>query len=92
MPCFDGTSRIREVLTPVTRRIETLESRFRPSDEDIFRIKAAARLIGIRGVRYGLLLALLVVSPKDAIKRVLNAIDAAQDDCEQDGPTADDMA
>ena len=74
------------------RRVQTLESRFRASEEDIFRTKAAARLIGMRGLRYLLVLALLAISPKDAIKRVLNAIDTAQRNCEQDGPTADDMA
>ena len=73
-------------------RIQSLETRFRASEEDIFRTKAAARLIGMRGLRYLLVLALLVVSPKDAIKRVLNAIDTVQRNCEQDGPTADDMA
>ena len=92
MSCFEGTSRIREVLDPVMHRIQSLETRFRASEEDIFRTKAAARLIGMRGLRYLLVLALLVVSPKDAIKRVLNAIDTVQRNCEQDGPTADDMA
>ena len=91
MPCFEGTRKIREVLAPVTRRVRDLESRFEATEEDIFRIKAAARLIGMRGLRYTMLLALLLVSPKDAIKRVLNAIDTVQRDCEQDGPTAEDM-
>ena len=92
MSCFEGTSRIRGVLEPVLRRVDTFDARFRASDEDIFRTKAAARLIGMRGLRYLLVLALLAISPKGAIKRVLNAIDAAQQNCEQDGPTADDMA
>ena len=91
MNCFEGARPIREILAPVAKRIETSHSRFSATEEEIFRIKAAARLIGIRGLRYVLLLVLLVISPKDAIKRVLNAIDAAQRECEQDGPTAEDM-
>ena len=91
MSCFEGTTQIRQVLAPVTRRIQTRETRFRASDEDVLRIKAAARLIGIQGLRYILLLVLLMISPKDALKRVLDAIDAAQRECEQDGPTADQM-
>lgn len=70
------TSHVRAVLGPLTDRLERLEERAARNAADLAAVKARARRAGVRGARFGLLAALAVVSPRDAIKRMIDYVDA----------------
>ena len=78
MESMDKPSRVRAVLEPLTERLERLERRAVDNAEEIARLKDKARDATLTGARYGLLAALAVASPKDALKQMLGYVDRAQ--------------
>ncbi len=80
MSTTEKKSRVRAVLDPVTDRLERLEQRAHDNAREIAELKRRARALGLKGVRYGLIVALAVASPKDAIRQLLGYIDAAEGD------------
>ena len=78
MESMDKPSRVRAVLEPLTERLERLERRAVDNAEEISRLKDKARDATLTGARYGLLAALAVASPKDALKQMLGYVDRAQ--------------
>lgn len=81
-------SRIRAVLDPVVARLERVEQRTIQTREEMRELSdtigAAARTLGMRGLKYGLIITLAAVSPKDALARLLNYVEEAERSDEQD--------
>ena len=78
MEDIEKKSRVRAVMDPLTARLERLEERASENAEEIARLKDKARDATLTGARYGLLAALAIASPKDALKQMLGYVDQAQ--------------
>jgi hypothetical protein len=72
-------------MDPLTERLERVERLARENRVGLTRIRTEARRVGVRGLRYFLIVALAVISPKDAIKQLLAYVDG---DCSRDEDVA----
>ena len=78
MDDLEKPSRVRAMMDPLTDRLERLERRAAENAAEIGRLKDKARDATLTGARYGLLAALAVASPKDALKQMLGYVDEAR--------------
>lgn len=76
---LENTSRVRAIMDPLTDRLERVERLARENRVSLRRVRTEARAVGVRGLRYVLIIALAIVSPKDAIKQLLAYVDGGAD-------------